>query len=122
MVAGQLAFCVPYQSIHKKPKSPPLKLIEILKKVWQADYIDYFGPFTNKKYALVMIDERSRYPVVVFTDSTSVKHLKAVLEMTFLHFGCPEELVSNKGPPFRSEEIKHYMLKHAIKHNHVTPY
>lgn len=121
MVVGQLAFCVPYQLIHKKPKSPSLKLIEILKKMWQTGYMDYFGPLPNEKYALVMIDERSRYPVVVFTDSTSVKHLKAVFEMTFLHFGCPEKLVSNRGSPFGSEEIKHYMLKHAIKHSHVTP-
>ena len=69
-----------------------------------------------------MIDERSRYPVVIFTDSASVTHLKAKFWMTFSHFGYPEKLVSDNGPPFGLEEIKGYMLKHAIKHRHLTPY
>ena len=46
--------------------------------------MDYLEPFSDGKYALVMIDERSRYPVVVFMDSTSAKHLKAIFDMTFL--------------------------------------
>ena len=65
-----------------------------------------------------MINECSRYPVVLFMDSTSAKHLKAILGMTLSHFGCPEE--SDNGPPFRSEEIKRYMLKHAVKDCKVT--
>ena len=69
----------------------------------------FLGPFPNGKYALVMINERSRYPVVVFTNSASAKYLKAVFGM-FSNFGYPEELVSGNGPPFRSEEIKRYML------------
>ena len=59
---------------------------------------------------------------VVFTRNASAKHLKAIFGITFSHFGYPEELVSNNGPPFQSEEIKCYILKHAIKHRHVTPY
>ena len=42
--------------------------------------------------------------------------------MTFSHFGYPEELVSDSGPPSQSEEIKHYMLEDTIKHCHGTPY
>ena len=59
--------------------------------------------------------------VAVFIDSTSAKHLKAIFGMAFSHFGYPEKLISDNGPPFRSEEIKYYMLKHAIKNCHVTP-
>ena len=62
--------------------------------------MDYLSPFPDAKYALVMIDECSRYPVVVLKDSKSAKHLKAILGMTFSHFGYPEELVSDNGPPF----------------------
>ena len=64
--------------------------------------MDYLEPFSDGKYALVMIDERSRYPVVVFMDSTSAKDLKAIFDMTFLHSGYPEKLVSDNGPQFRS--------------------
>ena len=41
--------------------------------------------------------------------------------MTFSHFSYPEELVSDNGPPSRSEEIKH-MLEDTIKHCCGTPY
>jgi len=122
MVAEHLSYCIPCQAVHKKPKAPKVQSTDIPKRVWQTVHIDYLGPFPNGKYALAMIDERSRYPVVIFTDSTSAKHLKAVFRMTFSHFGYPEEVVSDNGPPFRSKEIKRYMLKHAIKHRHVTPY
>ena len=60
MEAKQLVFCIPCQSVHKKPKSLPVKSTEIPKKLWQTVHMDYLGPFPNGKYALVMINERSR--------------------------------------------------------------
>ena len=63
-----------------------------------------------------------KIPVVVFTDSTSVEHLKVIFGMTLLHFSYPEEIVSNNDPPFRSEEITCYILKYPIKYRHVTLY
>ena len=75
IVAEQLAFCIFCQSVHKKPKSLPVKSTEIPKKVWQTVHMDYLRSFSNRK---VKIDELSRYPVIVFTDSTSPKHPKAI--------------------------------------------
>ena len=96
----QLAFCFPRQSVHKKTKSPPVKSIDIPKKVWQNFNMDYLGTFLNGKYTLVMIDKRSKDSVVLFTDSASGKHLKDIFGMTFSHYGYPEKLVSHNGPSF----------------------
>ena len=99
MVAEQLPFCIPCQSVHKKPKLPLVKSTEIPKKVWQTVHMYYLRPFPDGKYALVMIHQRSRYPVVLFINSTSAKHLKSIFGMTFSHFGYPEELVLDNGSP-----------------------
>ena len=76
------------------------------KNVWQTVHMDYLGPFPDDRYALIMIHEKLRYPVVAFTNSTSIKHLKSIFGMTFSRFGYAEELVSNNVPPLRLEEIK----------------
>ena len=99
MVAGQLPFCIPCQSVHKKPKSPLVKSTEIPKKVWQTVHMYYLRPFPDGKCALVMIHQRSRYPVVLFVNSTNAKHLKSIFGMTVSHFGYPEELVLDNGSP-----------------------
>ena len=122
MATEQLVFYILCQSVHKKPKSRPVKPTDIPKKVRQTVHMDYVGPFLNGKNTLVLIDKRSMFLVVVFTDIAGAKHFKAIFGMTFSHFRYPEELVSNSGQPFRSEEIKRYILKLAIKHRHVTPY
>ena len=65
MAAEQLAFCILCQSVHKKPKPPSVKSTEIPKKVWQTVHMYYLRPFPDRKYTLAMIDERSRYPVII---------------------------------------------------------
>ena len=53
---------------------------KIPEKVWT---IDYFGPLTNGKYVLVMINQRSRYPVKAVTSSTSAMSLTKLLTQVF---------------------------------------
>ncbi|XP_057305369.1 uncharacterized protein K02A2.6-like [Hydractinia symbiolongicarpus] len=68
-----------------------------------------------------MIDQRSRYPIVAFTNNTTAKNFTNICNDTFAHFGNPETLVSDNGPPFRSSEVKRYMEKRSIYHRRVTP-
>ena len=62
--------------------------------------MDYLETFPNGKYTLVMIDKRSKHSVVVFTDGTSGKNLKAIFRMTFSRNVYPKELVYHNGPLF----------------------
>ncbi|XP_057302655.1 uncharacterized protein K02A2.6-like [Hydractinia symbiolongicarpus] len=83
--------------------------------------MDYLGPLPDGKYALAMIDQRSRYPLVSITPRTSAKNLISILNTAFTKFGYLETIITDNGPPFRSNEIKRYMKIKGIKHRRVTP-
>ena len=95
--------------------------IQIPDHVWQTVNTDYLGPLPDNKYALVMIDQRSRYPVVTFTNNTTAKNFITICNNVFGHFGFPETLISDNGPPFRSNDVKTYTKGKGIKHRRVTP-
>ncbi|KAK9739406.1 Integrase zinc binding domain [Popillia japonica] len=84
--------------------------------------VDYAGPFPNGKYIFLLIDEYSRYPIVDITPSTNFHNLKTILEKTFTTFGIPEQLKSDNGPPFNSQEFTTFLKHYGIRHHKVTPY
>lgn len=59
--------------------------------------------------------------VECMTLTTSTKTIE-VLRSWFAIFGLPEELVSDNGPQFTSEEFELFLSKNGIKHNRVSPY
>ena len=111
LVAKRLIYCIACQAVQKNTVPPAIQSTEIPERVWQTVNMDYLGSLPDGKYALAMIDQRSRYPIVEFTTSKNAKNLINILNKTFTHFGYPENLVSDNGPPFKSNEIKKYMAK-----------
>ena len=59
----------------------------------------------RQENALAMIDQRSIYPIVEITTNANAKNLIYILNKSFTHFGYPENLVADNGPPFKSNEI-----------------
>ncbi|XP_057310289.1 uncharacterized protein K02A2.6-like [Hydractinia symbiolongicarpus] len=108
-VAQEIDCCIPCQAVSKKTRYVPLQSTQIPPKVWQTINMDYLGPFPDGKYALAMIDQRSRYPLVSITPSTSAKNLISILNTAFTKFGYPETIITDNGPLFWSNEIKQYM-------------
>ncbi|XP_057292574.1 uncharacterized protein K02A2.6-like [Hydractinia symbiolongicarpus] len=68
-----------------------------------------------------MIDQRSRYPIVTFTNNITATNFVSICNNTFAHFGFPEKMISDNGPPFRSKEVKKYTTEKGIKHQRITP-
>ena len=100
----------------------PLKMSEIPKTSWHTLALDIKGPFPCGTILLVLIDYRSRYPVV-----TSIKTLNSVniiksLEKTFSLFGYPAKVTTGNGSQFKSSEFKTYLSTNNIEHRMVTPY
>ena len=106
LVDDEINNCHPCQAVSKKVTHPPIQPTQIPDRVWQTVNTDYSGPLPDNKYALVMIDQRSRYPVVTFTNNTTAKNSIAACNQTFALFGYPATLVSDNGPPFRSHQVK----------------
>ena len=90
-------------------------------KVWETINIDHLGPLPNGKYCLVLIDQRSRYPVVAFTTSIDATSLMKVLENVFAQYGLPDILITDNGPPFSSTNIRNYFEIKRIYYQKITP-
>ena len=72
--------------------------------------MDFIGPLPKSdqgnKFALVLLDHFTRWPVVYAVPDTEAETL-ARLHRDFIHcYGCPEELLSDRGSKFTSELIK----------------
>jgi hypothetical protein len=70
----------------------------------------------------VLYDTYSKWIEAVHMTTTSADRTIQVLRQIFSAHGFPEEVVSDNGPPFNSEEFAIFMAKNGIKHTLVPPY
>lgn len=89
---------------------------------WEEVSLDFFGPFHNGKYLLVLVDDYSRYPVVKQVNSTSARTIIPILTEIFASFGVPFKLRSDNGPPFNGKEFKNFSEQEGFTHRKITPY
>ena len=114
--------CIQCQANTPATNLEPLQMTTIPKTPWTTLCADFTGPFPNNgKYALVIVDEHSRYPVVQITNSTNAKSTIEKLQSIFAMFGIPETLKTDNGPPFQSHEFREFCEMWGIKHRKITP-
>ena len=53
---------------------------------------------------------------------TTAAHTIEVLRQIFARYGLPQQLVSDNGPQFRSEEIQAFARENGIRHTFCAPY
>lgn len=83
-------------------------------------HIDFAGPFMGGMY-MIIIDAHSKWiDVVQMNKITSAATIK-VLTNTFASWGIPEQIVSDNGPAFISQEFEMFMTLHGIKHIKSSP-
>ena len=67
----------------------------------QRIHVDFMGPFQGKMF-LVVMDAYSKWPEVFMMQTTTTSK---TIECLRYMFGYPEQLVSDNGPQFTSEEF-----------------
>ena len=70
-------------------------------------------------YFFVVVDAHSEF---FATSSTTIHKTIKMLSQLFAAYGLPEEIASDNGPQFVSEEMHHFMKKHGIQHTRVPRY
>ena len=88
---------------------------------WQRIHIDFAGPFKGRMF-FVLVDAHSKWPEVVEMKSTTAEKTIEVMRTLFGSYGIPEQVVSDNGPQFTSEEFAEFMRRNCIKHIRSTPY
>jgi hypothetical protein len=113
--------CAPCQEIQQSCQPVPLHPMVWPDKAWQRVHIDYAGPFQGKMF-LICVDAYSKWPEVIRTEDTTTVGTILKLAEIFSRFGLPEQLVSDNGPQFTSEEFKKFTTSNGIKHILSSPY
>ena len=88
---------------------------------WQRIHIDYAGSFQNSLF-LVVVDAHSKWAEVIQVSSTTSSSTIEVLRDLFVSFGIPEQIVSDKGAQFVSEEFQAFVRSNGIPHITSAPY
>lgn len=88
---------------------------------WQRVHSDFAGPFMNRMF-LVVIDAHSKWPKVVEMTTITTQNTIQEVRKLFLSYRLPQQVVTNNGPQFVSEEFRQFMKQNDIKHIKVPPY
>ena len=83
--------------------------------------MDFAGLFIGTSF-LVIVDSHSKWPEVFEMSSTSTSKTITVLRQLFAKYGLPEQVVSDNGPKFTSDEFRHFVKDNGIKHFRCAPY
>ncbi|UYV64760.1 K02A2.6-like [Cordylochernes scorpioides] len=76
----------------------------------------------KKKPHLLVVDRYSGYPEVFTLDPPTAINVKNKLRETFARFWIPETMMSDNGPPFRSEIMTDFCIRWGIKQLFSSPH
>ncbi|KAL1469096.1 hypothetical protein MTO96_004824 [Rhipicephalus appendiculatus] len=109
--------CQANMPVHQRD---PLTIQELPRDPWTELSVDFAGAFPDGKYAMVVVDDFSKYLVSIIDMLAApavIKHLRTV----FAQFGCPEIVKSDNGSPFQSESFAEFASELGFKHHRITP-
>ncbi|XP_037816409.1 uncharacterized protein K02A2.6-like [Lucilia sericata] len=111
--------CQNCQQAAKNPVKTDLCSWPITTRPLERLHIDYAGPLKNKYY-LVSIDPFSKYPAIYETPTiTSFATIK-IMNDYCAQFGNPEQIVSDNGTQFSSEQFQNWCKERAIEHTRTV--
>ena len=99
----------------------PLHPWQFLSRSWERLHIDVAGPYLGFMW-LVVEDACSKWPEVIKLRSATNTTVASALMKTFVVQGLPEQLASDNGSRFISEECKELCKLRGIKNSYDTPY
>ncbi|CAM5099654.1 unnamed protein product [Eretmochelys imbricata] len=88
---------------------------------WQCIHVDFTGPLEGSMF-LVVVEAHSKWPEVSIMQSTAAESTIQKLRGLGSRFGLPEQLVSDNGPQFVSQEFQNFMKANGIHHITSAPY
>ena len=121
MIDTAIDQCYECKVATKENREEPIKVTSIPSQPWDTVSVDHGGPYPDGHYNLVMIDKRTRYPVVEVVSSTKFQENKEKMKHIFATYGTPRRIESDNGPPFNSKEFKEFSKEEGFQHHNITP-
>ena len=107
--------CPQCQVAKSAPPKAPLHPWVWPSKPWERIHVDFAGPFQRKTFFIV-VDAHSKWPEVIPMSTTT--SLATVVELTrlFASYGIPQQLMSDNGSQFTSQEFKKFLRTNGVRH------
>ena len=90
-------------------------------RVWQRIHIDFTGPIMGQML-LIVVDAQSKWVEAILMTSTTSEKTIGVLRDLFARYGLLEQIISDNGPQFTSEEFETLTTSNGIRHIRSPPY
>ena len=121
MVEDIVSKCYECQICTAEHRQELVKPSDIPETAWHTLSVDFGGPYPDGHYNLVIIDKRTRFPVIEQVTSTSCRTTCDRLRKVFATHEIPERLESDNGSPFNSTDFRNFAEEMGFKHHRVTP-
>ena len=108
--------CARENTPHKEPLLPTA----LPNYPWQKVASDLFLLY-GKTYLLV-VDYFSRFPEVIKLTSTTAQSIIVALKSLFARYGIPQEVISDNGPQYPSQEFADFAKQYVFKHTTSSPH
>ena len=109
--------CIKCQEQKENPPVAPLHSWAWPRPPWKRVHVDFAGLFLDKMF-LILLDTHSKWTEVVPMSSTTALQTIEALQIIFSKYDLPEQLVSDNGPQFSSDEFAQFM---RAKRNQAYP-
>lgn len=91
--------------------------------LWQIDIKGAFLLDGKRMYALVIVDDHSRFIVYCgLYVSIRKEEVITALEWAVKRYGCPKRLLCDNGPQFKSNDLKCWCKTNKVKYEPAPPY
>ena len=96
--------------------------------LWQIDFKGHVGMGTQRCHPLTVIDDHSRFNLVLQALSGEGREtVQAALLKAFQHYGLPERINADNGPPWGSgargvTALGVWLIRHGISISHSRPF
>ena len=120
--------CTTCKSNDKSVKSgfAPLTPVKYPDKAWSKLSMDIVGPFERGpnecRFAITLIDYHSKWPEICFTSTVTSSKCIEFLKQVFSREGFPDEIITDHGVQFMSNEFESFLSERGIRHGHSSIY
>ena len=110
----------PHCTKESSPRKEPLLSTSLPEYPWQKLGTDLFT-LDGTTY-IVVTDYFSRYPEVIKLTSTTSSAVISVLKSLFSRHGIPQDVMSDNGPQYPSQEFTTFAKTYGFKHTTSSPH
>ncbi|KAF0303201.1 uncharacterized protein FJT64_024775 [Amphibalanus amphitrite] len=112
--------------LSQRARPAPMQPVDLPDRAWSKLGMDIVGPINGApataRYAITLIDYRSKWAEVCLTSSTETEDVIKFLSTVWAKEGYPDEIVTDNGPQFTSREFTAYLAARGVKHTKSSVY